>query len=407
MITLFKLALRDLGRNRRRSFFSALALGLGLSLLLLMASVVEGEMRDALKANILLQTGHLQVQSQTYSEGKSSLAWEDLLENPAAMAEQIAALPPVQAVTPRLLANGIISTGDQSEGAQAMGIDPASPVNDPFRLGVLSGEYLRADDREGLMVGKDLADKLKLQAGASVTLLVNTANGEVDQQPFIVRGIYSTGFPGYDQSVILLPLAKAQAITKTENHASILFILLKDQAQAGAVADALKTDLYQVKTWQDMNALVVEFEKFAGAYMFFLYLIILGITATVIVNTLIMAVFERTREIGILAAMGMRGGKIMAMFFAESTFLAAGGILIGFLLGGLLVAYANQVGFYVGNMGLSGGFLLGERIYGYLTVKDAVTLTITAFVITLLAGLYPAVLAARMEPVEALRGGDK
>jgi ABC-type lipoprotein release transport system permease subunit len=133
------------------------------------------------------------------------------------------------------------------------------------------------------------------------------------------------------------------------------------------------------------------------------YLIVLGITATVIVNTLVMSVFERTREIGILAAMGMRSGRIMAMFFAESSLLAVGGIAMGVALGSLLSAYVQQHGIFIGSFGIT-GILIGERIYTYLTLSDIVTLTIMAFVITLLAALYPAWLAAHMEPVEALHG---
>jgi len=115
-----------------------------------------------------------------------------------------------------------------------------------------------------------------------------------------------------------------------------------------------------------------------------------------------MSVFERTREIGVLSALGMKGRRIMAMFLAESSLLAVGGILLGLILGGLVVAYFTQYGFFIGNMGVT-GILIGDTIYTQLTLKDTVTLTIMAFVVTLLAGLYPAVMASRMEPVEALR----
>ena len=103
--------------------------------------------------------------------------------------------------------------------------------------------------------------------------------------------------------------------------------------------------------------------------MTLLYLIVLAITATVIVNTLIMAVFERTREIGILAAIGMRGGRIMAMFFAESSLLAVGGIAIGLVLGGLLVVYCRHITAFTSATWASTGIMLGERIYAYLTLE--------------------------------------
>jgi len=404
MMQLYKMAWRNLGRNRRRSFLSALALGMGLALLLLMAAVVAGEMRDAMESSIRLQSGHLQVRAKSYDEGKTSLAWEDLIENPAAVAAQIATLPAVRVATPRLFANGIVAAGDESVGVRIIGIDPPSEANAPFREGLVNGEFLSADDRGGILMGQTLANKLSLKAGDTINLLVNTSNGDVDEQPFVIRGIYSTHTPGYDQSTVLMPLAKAQAITQAENHASTVFVLLRDREQTDAIVAALQTSSYQINTWVQMNELLVETEQLSNAYMWLLYLIVLAITATVIVNALIMAVFERTREIGILLAMGMRGSRIMAMFFAESSLLAVGGIAMGLVLGGLLVTYATKYGFYIGSYGMT-GILIGERIYAYLTLSDTITLTITAFVITLVAALYPAMLAARMEPVEALRSG--
>lgn len=401
MLQLYKLAWRDLGRNRRRTFFSMLALAFGVALLVFMASFIAGEMRGALQSAIRLQSGHLQVRAASYDEDKTSLDFSDLLENPDALAAQIAALPEVQSATPRLYATGIVVVGDTSTGVRVTGIDPAAPASAPFRDGMVAGDYLTADDRGGLLMGKTLADKLGLAPGASLILLANTSNGDVDQQRFAVRGIYSTGTPNYDESTIFLPLAKAQAIARAENHASAILILLKNQDQTDAVAAALQGPAYQVKTYLQLNALLNEFEQLANAYMYLFYLIVLGITATVIVNTLIMSVFERTREIGILAAMGMRGGRIMAMFFAESSLLAVGGIVMGVGLGSLLSLYVQQNGFFIGDFGIT-GILIGERIYTYLTLNDVITLSVMALVITLLAALYPARLAARLEPVEAL-----
>lgn len=405
MMQLLKMALRDLGRNRRRSFFSSLALGMGLALLLLMAAVIEGEMRGGMDNAIKLQSGHLQVRASSYDEDKTSLAWEDLVEAPDPLAAQIAALPPVKAATPRLFASGILTEGDESLGVRIIGIDPASQANAPYRDGLLSGEFLTADDRQGVLVGAPLAEKLDLKTGDQINLLVNTSNGDVDEQLFTIRGVYSTRTPSFDEGNVLMPLVKAQAIALAENHASTIFVLLNDREQTGAVAAALQSGRYEIKTWEQMNALLLQTEQMADGYIYIFYLIVLGITATVIVNTLVMAVFERTREIGILSAIGMKSSRIMAMFFAESGVLAVGGILMGLILGGVMVYFATTRGFYIGNMGVT-GMMLGERIYAYLTVEDTVTLSIVAFIVSLLAALFPALMAARMEPVEALHGGD-
>jgi ABC-type lipoprotein release transport system permease subunit len=402
MIHLFRMAYRDLGRNRRRSFFSALALAAGLALLMLMAAFIEGEFDHSIQATILLQSGHLQVRAKSYDESKTSLKWEDLVENPLQVADQISALPPVKAATPRLFASGIVAVGNESAGVRVFGIDPLSEANQPYRTGLLDGEFLAPDDRQGVLVGRPLADKMGLSVGDLINLSINTSNGDVDEQAFTVRGVYSTRTNAFDEITVFMPLAKAQTITQAENHASTIFILLEDRSQTDAVKSALQSANYQALTWLEMNEFILQTEAFAQGYINILYMIVLGITATVIMNTLVMAVFERTREIGILAAIGMRGRRILAMFLAESSILAVGGILMGLALGFLIVSYFNRYGFYIGDFGIT-GFLMPDTIYTKLTLEDTANLTVLSLIVTLLAGLYPAWLASKMEPVEALR----
>jgi ABC-type lipoprotein release transport system permease subunit len=406
MFQAFKLAYRNVGRNKTRSLLSALAVGIGMALLLLMASVLEGEMKGALQNTIRLQSGHLQVRPTSYEEGKISLKWEDLIENPEQVAEQVKSIPQVTVATPRLIASTILTVRDESKGVQILGIDPDSAANQPFREGMLTGEFIQADDREGILVGNILADKLGLKVNDKVNLLVTTSNGDVNEQLFTIRGIFTTRTPAYDENTIFMPLAKAQAITATENHASTIFVNLQDLNQADAVAQALQGNNYKILTWRDQNAFITQFEDYANAFFIILYLIVLGITATVVTNTLVMAVFERTREIGILAAIGMKGRGIMGQFLAEAALLATGGVIGGLIIGGALVAYFTVYGIYIGDYGIS-GVLFEDHIYAHLTLENTINLTVLTYIITLIASLYPARLAARMEPVEALHGlGD-
>lgn len=402
MNQLMKMAFRDLGRNKRRSILSALAVSIGTTLLIFMAAVLRGEFRGALQNGIRLQTGHLQVRSASYDENKVSLAWEDLIANPAQIQDQLKALPQVVDATPRLIASGILTLGDHSRGVQVIGMDPDAQANQIFRQGVIAGDFFSGDDREGILIGKPLAEKFGLQAGERVNLLINTSDGGVDEQLFTIRGIYTTNVFPYDENTVLMPLAKAQTFAGAENHASLIFVLLHDQDQTEPVAAALSSSDYQIKTWLDLNELSVQFEQFAGAYMIIFYLIILGITATVVTNTLVMAVYERTREIGILSAIGMKGRRIMAAFLTEAALLATAGVIGGLILGGLITAYVANVGLVIpASQGMT-GIMLGDKIYPYLRADDVISLTIVAYLITLIASLYPATLAARMEPVEAL-----
>lgn len=403
MIQLIKLAYRNLNRNRRRSILSALAVSLGLALLLLIAAVLQGEIQGALQTSIQLESGHLQVRAASYVEEKSSLKWGDLVANPDQVISQIKTIPEVKVATPRLFASGILTSGNHSTGVQLIGIDPLSAANAPYVEGLVAGKFLTPDDQGGIVIGQPLAEKLNVKAGDSVDLEANTSNGDIVDQAFTIRGVYLTHTPTIDQSVIFMPLAKAQAITQTQNHASTIVVLLNNQDEAQAVAAALKGSGYQVLTWQKMNDVILTTEQLANGYMIIIYLIVLAVTATVIVNTLIMAVFERTREIGILAAIGMKGRRIMALFLVEAGLLAVAGIVVGLVLGWLICLYFGKFGFFIGNIG-STGFLLGDRIYAVLTEHDTVELTLVALVVTLVASLYPAIIAARLEPVDALHG---
>lgn len=403
MTQAFKLAFRNLGRNKSRSLLSALAVGIGMALLLLMVSVLEGEMSGALQNTIRLQSGHLQIRPASYDENKISLKWEDMIANPNEVAEQIKSLPQVTIATPRLIASSILTVSEESKGVQILGIDPESAANQTFRDGMIAGEFIQAEDREGILIGNVLSEKLDLHVNDKVNLLVTTADGDVNEQLFTIRGIFTTRTPAYDENTIFMPLAKAQAITATENHASTIFVMLQDADQAEAVAQAIQSNNYKVLTWHEQNLFITQFEDYANAFFVVLYLIVLGITATVVTNTLVMAVFERTREIGILAAIGMKARGIMVQFLAEAALLATGGVIGGLIIGGALVAYFTVYGIYIGDYGIS-GVLFEDRIYAHLTLGNTINLAVITYVITLIASLYPAILAARLEPVEALHG---
>jgi ABC-type lipoprotein release transport system permease subunit len=398
---LLKLAFRNLGRNRRRSILSALAVSMGLALLVLMRGFVVGEMRGAMENTIQLESAHLQIRAAGYDEEKVSLDWKNLVEDPQQIVAQLEAVPQVTMATPRLFATGIISLGNQSRGVQVVGIDPDSDANLRFRQGVIEGDFLQSDDREGVLIGLPLAKKLKMNVGDQVNLLVNRADGSVDEQLFTIRGAYSTQTGSYDEGTLFMPLAKAQAFTGAQGHASTILVFLQDREQAEAVAAALTAPGLKVLTWREMNELIVQFEDFAGAYFVVLYLIVLGITSTVVTNTLVMAVFERTREIGVLSAIGMKGRGIMAQFLTEAALLATGGMIGGWILGSLAVWYFAAVGFNISGFGVS-GILIGDTVRPYWQANDLVGLGILTYVVTLLASLYPAMLAARLEPMEAL-----
>ncbi len=405
MWQLVKIAYRDLVRSRRRSLLTLVAIAVGVSLLVFMSGFIQGAITDSIENNIRLQTGHLKIRAESYDEDKVSLAWDDLLANPEEIAAQVRGLDGVEAAAPVLWASGIVSTREESVGVRVFGIDPLSDVHARIRDGLVAGEYLQPDDRSGVLLSERLAKSLGLAAGDQISLLVNTADEAPDEAIFTIRGLYATGVPVYDDVTVFLPLSKAQAFTHTEGRASMILVILKDRELADTLAAALRAPGYTVLTWRDMNQVVLQAVQAGMGILYIMYLVVLMVVAVVIANTLLMSVFERIREMGILSALGMKGREILLMFLVEAGILGGVGVVLGVILGSLGVFYLSRAGLHMGEMAtmttVSAAY--GETIYARFAPAETLGVAIAAMIIILLASLYPARFAARLQPVDALR----
>ena len=403
---LWVIAYRDLGRHRRRSVFTLLAVALGLALLLTYHGLISGMTADSLANSIRLRTGHVQIRPASFQEDQLSLQAKDLLANPDELVAKAKALSEVKAAAPVLWSSVILNTIDQSAGLQLYGIDTTSSLYEPIRTGVVSGDWLAPDDREGILIGRGLADSLGVGAGQKVNLTLVNSDGKPDEGTFTIRGLFSTGIPSYDQSAVFMPLDKAQAFTGTSGQASLIMILLNNQDDADKVAAVLRGSAVSVLTWSDLNKLFTDLMQTASSFYVILDGIVILIVAVIIVNTLLMSVFERVREMGILAALGMKGRQIRQMFLLEAATLGLVGILVGLAIGAAGVAYLATTGIPIGDkMAAVAGsnFALRSTMYGRFDASSFISLSLATLIVVLLASLYPAWYAARLEPVAALR----
>jgi ABC-type lipoprotein release transport system permease subunit len=405
MRKLWKIAYRDLARNRRRSLLTLVAVAMGVAMLVTLTGLYAGAIGDSIENNIRLQTGHLQVRDDTYDKDKVSLAWEDLLDNSEELAAQVQSIEGVEAASPVLWATGIIGTREESVGVRVFGIDPLSDVHKTVRDGLVAGQFIQPDDRSGLLLGRRLAESMGVAVGDQVSLLINTSNQQADEATFTVRGLYHTGVPTYDDITVFLPLSKAQAFTRTEGRASAITALLDEREKGDAIAGALSAPGLTVLTWRDMNQVILQAVEMSMGITYLMYLIVLAVVAVVIANTLLMSVFERVREMGILAALGMKGRQIMVMFMLEAGTLGLIGVALGLLLGSLGVLYLATVGLPLGDMATvaTAEVAYGEVIHGDFAPGPTFAVAAAAMAIILLASLYPAWFAARLEPIDALR----
>ena len=401
---LWVIAYRDLGRNRRRTGLTLLAVVLGMAVLIMMSGFIAGIFDNMISLSILLQSGHVQIRSENYEMENPSLKWQDLMENSDELLARAMATDGVTTAAPVLWASGFVNTADELVAVSVTGIDPESGFHDPIREGMVAGEYLEVDDRDGVLIGDKLAKDLGLSAGSKISLLVGTTDGETDGDIFTVRGLFSTGVVSYDAGTVYMPLPKAQAITNAGDRISAVILLTEDAETADPVAVALRGQGLSVVTWKDMNELILVAIEQGSFFYYIIYGIVILIVAVLIANTLLMNVFERTRELGILAALGMKGRQIMTMVLLEAGTLALLGVIVGLILGSLVVWYMSFNGLYIGDdiASMVEGFAYPSTFYAKIAPMDFLALSLAMLGIVILAALYPARFAARLEPVEAL-----
>ena len=400
----FSMAFRSVIRNTRRSLLTALAVALGLVVVMVMAGAIEGMIDNALADSIRVSTGHLQIRNANYEVGKGSLLAKDLLDNAEALTKRVKEVAGVRSATPILESSGLLSTATESTGIEIIGIVPGDPFHDPVRNGTAAGEYLKADDRDQILMGEMLAEQMNIAVGQRVSLAASDANGVGQEGLFTVAGLIDTGFPGIDQNRILMPLAQAQTFSGVGDRASDIIVMLDNQDDAESMAAQLRGGDIDVQTWRDMNSILLDSMEIGMVFYYIIYLIVFLAVAVIIANTLLMSVFERTREIGILASLGMNGRQIMALILFEALILAIFGVAVGLVLGMGAVTYFAVVGisFSAETAAMVEGMAIGTTMKGGYAPDQFAILSLLLLAVVCLVSLYPAWYAARMEPVEAL-----
>ncbi|MCA2978751.1 MAG: ABC transporter permease, partial [Myxococcaceae bacterium] len=354
---------------------------------------------------VLGRVGAIQVHRAGYVEDVDAVPTRLNLPYDEALRAKLAAVPHVTGVTGRVTLNGLVSNGAQQTMFVGRGLDLSHEAEAcPRAKGLVSvGRSLEPADGEAVaLLGAELGEAFRVAPGQTVTVQSTSPQGRSNALDLSVRGLTTSTLPFENKRVVTLPLKAAQQLVGLEGRVTEYVVAIDDLAALDETAMALRATLgpeFEVHTWRELQPFVrdlINRQNFIlGAIAFVLFVIVL----TGIINTMLMSVFERVREIGTLLAVGVRRRQVLQLFLIEAGVIGAVGGLAGALLGRLALFVFAMRGIPFKLSGVSGTNVLRPVISDGFTAM-AVAVAVAG---ALAAALWPALRASRLNPVEALR----
>jgi len=406
MRTFIKLAWRNMWRNWRRTAIALVAIILGLILLLFFDGMITGSDQAIFGNAVRLYGGNIQIHAPGYRAKASRLPMYPL-DNAEAVVQAATAQPQVVSAAKRINTGGIITSDEGSFPVSITGLEPA--VEAPVSIqaeNVSRGRYLASDDGDAIVIGQGLADLLKVDVDDRVKLLGRSRRGQMRQRTMVIVGIYDLGMREAEERAVFMTLPEAQTLYNLRQQVTEVTVMLEDVNQEKTVLKTLQSTLpnAEVDSWQTLKPEIRETMDTKQVFTSVMGLVVVLIASIGILNLMMMAAFERTREMGVLAALGMKGRQIMGLFLLEGALIGLVGAVLGCILGLLLLGLVGQVGIDLGFASGMGevGALMGDKLYPSVTPAGVISRGVAVAVIATLAALYPAWQAARKQPAEAL-----
>jgi putative ABC transport system permease protein len=404
---LLKMAWRNVWRNRRRTVIAVIAIALGLALMLFFDGMLGGAKQAIYGNTVRLQGGNVQVHAPGYRERAKRLPLLPLADPDAAVRAALAQ-PQVIAASKRIETSGMVSSREGTFPVVITGIEPKQEAAVSLVAeNIVQGRYLAASDEDVLLIGQALAKNLEVTIGDRVTMVGRATHEQMRRRTMTVAGVYDMGIPELEKSMVYVSLAEAQTLLDLRDQATEVAAYLESVGQEPPVVGSLQAALpgYEVDAWDTLDPSTKQTMEMEDQVMGIFGLIILLIAGVGILNLMLMAVFERTREIGLMAAMGLKRREIVILFLLEGIVIGLLGALVGCVLGGLVSTYYGTVGLKWAGAATEYSelaALLGGRIYFRIGMDVLLSRALTVAIIAALASLYPAWQASRREPAEAL-----
>ncbi len=400
---LTKIAFRNILRNRRRSTITLLVIVFGAVGLILFGGYKARTFWGLRESTIRGRLGHLQVYKLGYSKSRSQKTLEYALDNPEEIRKAIESDPRVKMTAAQITVMGLVSNGEKSETFIATAVEPQKERQMDFQR-LTTGNDLSDHETDAVLVGRGLATSLNVKPGDYLTLMTTTVSGSLNAVDVRVAGIFTTGVKEYDDRVIKMPIAGAQQLLQTKKVEKLL-VFLNNTDDTAAVHSALSKTFsdrrwkLEMAEWLQLASFYRQVVLLYNGIFSFLGLIVFGIVVFSVANTIMMSIFERTREIGTLMAIGTTRGGIWRLFFVEGVFIGVLGGILGLAAGIALAWLINH-----GNIMLPPppGYTLGYRLRIMMQSGTLITAFGISIITATVSSILPALRASRLKVVDAL-----
>lgn len=403
LITEFRVAARNLKRNRNRTAIAVLTVAGGLIAYLLAGGFIEWIFENMRESTIRSQLGHIQIVKPDYLEKGIADPYSYLLPSRSDEFNSISQNSNVVSVAQRVAFSGLASLGDTTVSFIGEGIEPAREAVISDQIHIRSGNNLDSSDERSVLLGEGLAKTLVAKPGDSIVLLVTAANGTPNAIEVVVAGVFFTSAKEFDDTALRLPIKLARKLMRIDGATSWV-VLLQDTKQTTQVVAKLRSMLsptnFEVIPWIDLADFYKKTVVLFGTQVSLMKTIIALIIVLTISNTQTMSVLERTTEIGTMMALGSRRSAVLRMFVLEGLLIGIIGGFTGVILGYGIAETLSAIGIPMPPPpGMETGFTAQILVTSWLSM-DAFGL---AVVTTLIASAMPAWKASHMNVVDALR----
>ncbi|MBI9100916.1 MAG: ABC transporter permease [Spirochaetales bacterium] len=405
---LIKTALRNISRNKRRSILSAVAIGVAAMSIVFLFAIIAG-MSDDMAANLkTYYTGSIQIKHKDYEEFERYNPIHLTIDKEA-ISKIVASNPDVDAWVPRNTFPSSIYIGGANFGAIGVGADFEMEKGFQDFTEIVKEGRLPENGKNEMLMGAVLAKDLKLKLGDKVTIISTTAARGNNAITLEIVGL--AGFPvgNLNSSYFWIPLDRSQYFLRMDGHVQNILVNVKadvdERKVAAALTAAIKAETgveVDARSWEDLSTTYGLIKMAQAAYNIMAFVFFL-LGSTVIINTTMMVIFERMREIGTLGALGMHGKELVRLFFLEGAFISAIGSFIGVVLGVAGVMVLSRVGIDFTDAMSGMDFEISSILYPRLRWITVLIVFIYSVVVASLATLIPSRKAAKIQPVEALR----